>query len=31
VLTNLQDYDHIHAAIVDAIDHELGECLWNTK
>jgi hypothetical protein len=25
VLTNLQDYDHIHSAIVDAIDHELGE------
>ena len=23
VLVNLQDYDHIHTAIVDAIDHEL--------
>ena len=31
VLTNLQDYDHIHSAIVDAIDAELGECLWNTR
>jgi len=27
VLVNLQDYDHIHTAIVDAIDHELGECV----
>lgn len=27
VLTNLQDYDHIHTAIVDAIDNELGECV----
>ena len=25
VLTNLQDYDHIHSAIVDAIDTELRE------
>ena len=23
VLVNLQDYDHIHTAIADAIDHEL--------
>ena len=27
VLINLQDYDHIHSAIVDAIDTELGECV----
>ena len=27
VLINLQDYDHIHTAIGDAIDNELGECL----
>jgi hypothetical protein len=27
VLTNLQEHDHIHAAIADAIDYELGECV----
>jgi len=27
VLINLQDYDHIHSAIVDAIDAELGEVM----
>ena len=27
VLINLQDYDFIYQAIVDAIDTELGECL----
>lgn len=27
VLVNLQDYDHIHTAIADSIDTELGECM----
>jgi hypothetical protein len=27
VLVNLQDYDFIYQAIVDAIDTELGECV----
>ena len=27
VLYNLQDYDHIYEAIVDAINTELGECV----
>ena len=27
VLVNLQDYDYIYQAIVDAIDTELGECV----
>ena len=27
VLTNLQEHDHIHACIADAIDYELGECV----
>jgi hypothetical protein len=31
VLSNLQEYDHIYQAIGDAIDTELGECVWNMK
>ena len=29
VLISLQDYDCIHQSIADAIDTELGECVWH--
>jgi len=31
VLINLQDYDYIYQSIGDAIDSELGECLWRFR